>query len=474
MSVITKPDYNVFAQDARTGEIETFPNILRGWGVTIEQTAGVPPMEWFNALGKRTDEWLMYLTQRGIAEWASELSYPKTAVTQFANVFYVALKETKGEQPNNSQKSWAPLLSFIGGYTKKEVDDSLKKALQTVSNLSEIKAAGPVALAAARSNLGLGKLAIKDSLTAADVGAYPLSGGKLSGSVHATYNGPYAYALQHTSTAPFYNDFDTTGASEYHPVIKQNAQKFDAQHIFSMGTLINGSEISWVLHGINGAGGDSRQHTWKINGDYVAPARIHANGEFTTTSVNSYRHIVGNYGTFWHQNGSDLYLMFTQSGDQHGTFTGHRPFYVNLSSGRTSIGNGLTVHNGIHSSGWITVGDNSHHSTDGNIHGSLWGGWLSHHIDRMRNSMGPTWWRCATSGVIIQFFEFHGGAAQTVDWVGFPIAFPNVCRAIFTNTISSSWSDNTHAPRIQSWNNSGASIYHGRQESRFFVTAMGY
>lgn len=114
MSIQNKPDYKVFASDAKSGEIETFPDILRGWGVTIDRTGEIPPMEWFNAIGKRVDEWLMYLTQRGVAEWDSSLDYPKTAITQFNNVFYISTKATKGEQPDRSQASWVTLGLFLG------------------------------------------------------------------------------------------------------------------------------------------------------------------------------------------------------------------------------------------------------------------------------------------------------------------------------------------------------------------------
>ncbi|HHR6066241.1 TPA: hypothetical protein ACS78C_000329 [Providencia alcalifaciens] len=114
MSVIKKPDLKIFAQDAKTGEVETFPDILRGWGVTLDRTAGKPPLEWFNAIGKRVDEWLMYLTQRGVAEWDTALSYPKTAIVQFNSVVYVSIKETKGEQPDKSQASWSTLGVFLG------------------------------------------------------------------------------------------------------------------------------------------------------------------------------------------------------------------------------------------------------------------------------------------------------------------------------------------------------------------------
>lgn len=126
MSVIKKPDLKIFAQDAKSGEIETFPDVLRGWGITLDRTAGKPPLEWFNAIGQRTDEWLMYLTQRGVAEWDATLSYPKTAIVQFNSVIYVSIKETKGEQPDKSQASWSTLAGFLelGNYYNKTESDT--------------------------------------------------------------------------------------------------------------------------------------------------------------------------------------------------------------------------------------------------------------------------------------------------------------------------------------------------------------
>lgn len=143
MSVIKKPDLKIFAQDAKTGEVETFPDILRGWGVTLDRTAGKPPLEWFNAIGKRVDEWLMYLTQRGVAEWDTTLSYPKTAIVQFNSIVYVSIKETKGEQPDKSQASWSTLGVFLGlgnYYNKTESDTKFQPkgdyATNTVLNNS--------------------------------------------------------------------------------------------------------------------------------------------------------------------------------------------------------------------------------------------------------------------------------------------------------------------------------------------------
>lgn len=114
MSIQNKPDYKVFASGAKSGEIDTFPDILRGWGVTIDRTGEIPPMEWFNAIGKRVDEWLLYLTQRGIPEWDSSLDYPKSAVVTHGDVIYISLRASKGEQPNTAQAAWSQLGAFLG------------------------------------------------------------------------------------------------------------------------------------------------------------------------------------------------------------------------------------------------------------------------------------------------------------------------------------------------------------------------
>ncbi|WP_427864925.1 phage baseplate protein [Providencia stuartii] len=143
MSVIKKPDLKIFAQDAKTGEIETFPDVLRGWGITLDRTAGKPPLEWFNAIGKRVDEWLMYLTQRGVAEWDAALSYPKTAIVQWNGVIYVSNKETKGEQPDKSQAAWSTLGTYLGlgNYQLKgdyATNTALTNGLNTKLNTSSV------------------------------------------------------------------------------------------------------------------------------------------------------------------------------------------------------------------------------------------------------------------------------------------------------------------------------------------------
>lgn len=140
MSIQNKPDYKVFASDAKSGEIETFPDILRGWGVTIDRTGEIPPMGWFNAIGKRTDEWLLYLTQRGIPEWDSSLDYPKSAVVTHGDVIYISLRESKDEQPNTTQAAWSTLVGFLGIDGKLDKNVVVQSTGQSTTNVMSQKA----------------------------------------------------------------------------------------------------------------------------------------------------------------------------------------------------------------------------------------------------------------------------------------------------------------------------------------------
>ena len=55
-------------------------------------------------------------------------------------------------------------------------------------------------------------------------------------------------------------------------------------------------------------------------------------GEVATTAAHGYRMVHGNYGTFWRNDGGDLYQMITASGDPYGGWSGI-PLRLNLASG---------------------------------------------------------------------------------------------------------------------------------------------
>ncbi|KIV64334.1 MULTISPECIES: gp53-like domain-containing protein [Pseudomonadaceae] len=106
MTQYKRPDETVFASGAKTGEVENFPDIARGWGVSFDQTNGIPPMEWFNALFKRNDEALRYLLQRGIAEWSATEDYPVSAHVQESGKVWKAKVASLGKQPSVNPSEW--------------------------------------------------------------------------------------------------------------------------------------------------------------------------------------------------------------------------------------------------------------------------------------------------------------------------------------------------------------------------------
>ena len=121
MALVNKPDESIFASSAKQGEVDNFPDLLRGWGITFEQTQGIPPMEWFNFLFKRLDEKHAYLMQRGLPEWSATQDYTKGSCVQFNGLSYRAVKASKNNQPNEANSQywvrWGFALSEISRAT---------------------------------------------------------------------------------------------------------------------------------------------------------------------------------------------------------------------------------------------------------------------------------------------------------------------------------------------------------------------
>lgn len=130
MAIHNKPDESVFASSARQGEVSNFPDIGRGWGVSFDQTGGIPPMEWFNFLFKRTDEKFGYLFQRGLSEWSATQEYPIGALVQYKNLTYKAKRENTNKNPEQANSlDWQRW-----GFTQSE----LKNATLTESGIVQL------------------------------------------------------------------------------------------------------------------------------------------------------------------------------------------------------------------------------------------------------------------------------------------------------------------------------------------------
>ena len=108
--IYEKPKNEIFASDAKDGEIVEFPNVKRGWGVT-ENLGFIPPMEYFNAAFNRVDKSLAYQLQRGVGEWDKDLEYPIGAVVSLNGVVYVAKSQNTNKNPSKNKEEWRVLAS---------------------------------------------------------------------------------------------------------------------------------------------------------------------------------------------------------------------------------------------------------------------------------------------------------------------------------------------------------------------------
>jgi hypothetical protein len=85
-------------------------------------------------------------------------------------------------------------------------------------------------------------------------------------------------------------------------------------------------------------------------------------GELRSNAINSYRQVYGNYGSFWRNDGTNLWLMLTNSGNQNGNYNDFRPFRVNYGTGAVYIdgtGAGTTISGATTISGNLTLGSSS-------------------------------------------------------------------------------------------------------------------
>jgi hypothetical protein len=79
--------------------------------------------------------------------------------------------------------------------------------------------------------------------------------------------------------------------------------------------------------------------------DAVAKTGDRMSGPLGSTYSDTYRIAAGRYGTFWRNDGNNLYLMLTNADDQWGGFNDLRPLTVNTSSGSVTIGTQLSFDN---------------------------------------------------------------------------------------------------------------------------------
>lgn len=182
MAIYNKPDESVFASNAKQGEVNNFPDIGRGWGISFDQTGGIPPMEWFNFLFKRTDEKFGYLFQRGLSEWSETQEYPIGALVQYKNSTYKAKRANTNKKPDQADsldwQRWGFTQSELKSATLTE--SGITQLLTSINSNDETKSATPKSVKMAYDKGVEAKTAADNAQRMANDGVSKANNAKLS------------------------------------------------------------------------------------------------------------------------------------------------------------------------------------------------------------------------------------------------------------------------------------------------------
>lgn len=122
---------------------------------------------------------------------------------------------------------------------------------------------------------------------------------------------------------------------------------------------------------------------------------------------------------FWRFDGAALHLLRTAINDPDGLWDGARPLYVNADSGQVFLGPDTKVN------GTLYVNDARVH-TDGNIYGTLWGGYLNDWInnafaarDNNINTRAAWDWvnRNFVSDIFLGTEQYYSPGSNAISWI---------------------------------------------------------
>lgn len=164
--------------------------------------------------------------------------------------------------------------------------------------------------------------------------------------------------------------------------------------------------------------------------------------EVQTTSSNSFRMVYGNYGSFWRQDGSNLYLMLTNSGDWYGGYNSLRPFSVNLTNGDVTINKLGLVNFANFDARYYTkaqsdagympkTGAYTKAESDGRFQPKG-----SFGAPNSASKAANGWWQCGSTGIIEQWLQGATMTSEKTQAITFPKAFPSACLSISVSTLN--------------------------------------
>lgn len=250
--------------------------------------------------------------------------------------------------------------------------------------------------------------------------------------ITAGYSGAFAWVEQYKTRAPFFNAYSTSGASEYHPVIKQQATIASRNsYAFSMGSLVAGDELSWHLH-MKGSGGSEVNFKWDTKGNFNAPGQVNP----------------GSYANF-----DSRYYTKSQSDAGYMPRTG--AYTKAESDGR------------FQPKGSYTPAGQAYTKAESDSRYNL-----KNTATKSANAMTH---KDASTGVMEVVMSNINVPSKTNVNVTFPAAFPNACvGVVITYNGAGHGSGDDSAIYVPSYSRTGCTLYAHNADGKFMLIAKGY
>ncbi|WP_186379564.1 hypothetical protein [Yersinia rochesterensis] len=430
--------------------------IARGWAGGASEDP--PEAKWENWWHNRVDLALQELQNLGQLIWFADAPYKAGARVNYGGNSFIALSNNTGVEPTG--------LLDVGVWRK----ESTKTYLQTANNLSEIKAAGPVAVAQAIDNLGLKDTAataagalqktqnlndVANKTTAlANLGALPANGTAVSATKLATARTIAGKSFDGTANI-------SIGAADVGALPSGGtavaATKLATSRTIAGKSFDGTANISIAADDVGALPltGGALSGSLTVNGTHDAPLGPGGFRSCLMTPVNGGMTNPGGTGIGLHSSGV---IYFWNDNAGYAASLSSTEFRVNRSFSAGAI-TGSTVT----STGKVSVGNGSASlETDGNINGTVWGGGLlSNYINAMRSTSSLAangWWRDPVSKMIIQWCTGPGVVNETKNVVtNFPIPFPSAC--LIANVSTKNPAQDTNSDlffQVASWDKNSA------------------
>lgn len=209
-----------------------------------------------------------------------------------------------------------------------------------------------------------------------------------------------------------------------------------------------------------------------LSGSTAVTGIVRSSTELQSSYANSFRIGYGGYGTFWRNDGANLYLMLTNQNDPWGNYNALRPFMVNITNGDVTIGK-LALSNYTYfdaryqAKGNYTPAGQAYTKAESDARYNL-----KNTSSKTANSM---YHKDSSTGVIEVAMSNITVAKNTAVSVTFPIAFPTACVSVvisYDGAERGSNADSSYA--VTSYSRTGCVINAYNASGKFMLIAKGY